>query len=95
MLNCEKYDKALEVRIPDVYSKLIEPHFMYVFNGTRFEDSLSLKVKKIIRYLLGKTFYENKENGSNRQILRMIVNESYRYAIETSMRIKTNKSTSI
>ena len=95
MLNCEKYDKALEVRIPDVYSKLIEPHFMYVFNGTQFEDSLSLKVKKIIRYLLGKTFYENKEKGSNRQILRMIVNESYRYAIETSMRIKLNKSTSI
>lgn len=85
------YENIIRKQIPNIYHKSVEPHFLYVFNGTKYNDSIVVKFKKILKYLFSNSSYQSRMKGSFEQILRMTENESYRSIIETAMRCLLNK----
>lgn len=84
------YETLLRTQLKDIYHTLIEPHYMFMFNGTRYNDSFPTKVRRILKYLIRPDMYKNRIIGSYQQLLRMTENESYRTVTETAMRVFLN-----
>lgn len=94
VLSDEKsYKTALKEQNAIAFKLVVLGLYMSALNGTSAHDSIAIKCKKIIYYLLNqKTLYEGSENYRMSVLKRLTENETYRYLTISAIEDKLKKN---